>query len=156
MAKKKKADTKALSFGDYASNIWQPLGTSTFPFQRPLDIFGSQAAPTDLQLVQVFDDVVYACANGIAENFSKVPVKLYLRQGPGDSKRWKGKKNCKPISQKRWAQLAKSRPELTRKAQDIYEIDDHEIWDFLSDVCPYLTWQQLQKVEKLYQLIVGA
>jgi phage portal protein BeeE len=145
---------KFLDFLSGYGGVWQSPGSPT-PLFRGLDIFRSQPAPTDVELVNVFDDTVFDCVSVIARQVGKAPLKLYYETGNGEQKL---KKNFKRVSKKQLDWLSRN-PHTTarvRKSLDIQEVTHHEILDILDNPNPYMSRGDVLDLHVKYLLTVGA
>lgn len=145
--------TKNLNTG--YGDIWTPLGGSRSGLfgLGSSDIYGSQPLPTAFDLLNAYEDVVFACVNLITHNVSTVDYRLCATTAAGEHKPKCAVKSLDYATRRR---LDKTYRQHTRKALDVHEVTDHPLLDLLDRPNPHQSFQKLLYLTQTYLELVGS
>lgn len=131
---------------------WRPTGGSSF--FGFYDAYRSKPAPSTVDLIRAFDDVVYSCVSLISSTIASTPFRLYVETGPGMSK---PKCATRPVSRKTLDRLSANPTTARRisKSYQIHEVIEHPALDLLYHVNKCHNQVDLLELTSLFLEITG-
>ena len=156
-APKKKATRKPRkkpvdkSYHGFEPSIWTPLGGSGY---GSADVWGSQPAPTTLDLLNAYEDVVFACVKLISDSIGKHidGVKLCVTSTATDA-RPRYAKQLPPATAKT---IRQHYAKFTRRADDVAEVTAHPVLDLLDCPNPKHSFCSLMALADVYLELTGS
>jgi hypothetical protein len=133
--------------GGYAGSSWS--GGPSSP-----DAFGAKRQPSPWQLVEAYKSIIYFCVNLNAVAVTRIPLRLYAVQRPGDPEP-KAAKRCLSADEARRFLRASSLSGVMAGARRVHELAEHPFLDTLDRPNPYFDRRQLLGLMCRYLDVVG-
>lgn len=111
------------------------------------DVWRTLPEPNTQELVDAYEDIVYACVSLIASKLATVPIRLYVKTARGERK---PKCLTKGVDPQCWATLLKK-----GYGQDVQEVIEHPLLSLLNKCNPYHNKLDLIELTQIYQELTG-
>ena len=137
------------------NGYWTPVGQRSrgASFAGSVDLYGNLPEPSAYELVNAYEDIIYACVNLIAHQIAHYRPKLCATTVKGQSK---PKKQRKALGLKEKERLHKDYKKYTRKAINVEEIVEHPLIDLLDRPNPNQNYNQLMGMTQVYMELTGS
>jgi phage portal protein BeeE len=125
---------------------WHSLGGHPIYSQD----FWGRKTPTPMEMIQAFEDTVYACTSLIADTVSATPVKLYVKTAPGQAK---PRCSTRPVNKKALRKILQVK-NLSHGYQ-VEEVCEHPLLDLLNQCNSYHNRNELISLTQLFLEMTG-
>ena len=135
----------------HESGWWTPLGGLGYGSS---DVWGSQPAPTTVDLLAAYEDVVFACVKLISDNIGKHidAVKLCVSSTQGDAR----PRHARRLTHATLKSVRQRYAKYTRRAADVDEVTAHPVLDLLDCPNPKHSFCSMMALAAVYLELTGS